>query len=136
MKKIIILLLMVLIGCLIWLDQSFEPENKEDLKEKAAIRTEIKPPKEFTTDGCSLFPNKLINEDITDICIEHDMKYWIGGSVEDRKEADLEFKNQLNEKIYPVGSVAYAAVRIFGYPLIPVPWRWGYGWTYPYFYWH
>jgi hypothetical protein len=23
------------------------------------------------------------------------------------------------------------AVRVFGHPLLPLPWRWGYGWRWP-----
>ncbi|MAG12483.1 hypothetical protein CL630_01590 [bacterium] len=134
-KEIIIVLIAILTFSAIYYDQKFEPENIEILRESANARAQqlhsgqadILPTKAFTTDGCSLWLNSLFNNDFTDICIEHDIKYWKGGSTEDRKVADTTLRKSVNSKMPFMGDIMYAGVRIFGHPLIPSPWRWGYG---------
>ena len=46
---------------------------------------------DFTSDGCSLFPDRsLIDEsDWCDCCLVHDIAYWKGGTEEERLAADL-----------------------------------------------
>ncbi|MDZ7611237.1 MAG: hypothetical protein U5L10_00540 [Candidatus Moranbacteria bacterium] len=131
MKKITALLLLVLIGYLVWLDQSFESSQEESLRLKASALASEQPPRKFTTDGCTLFPNSVFGHDFTEDCIRHDMKYWSGGGVKERKAADDELKKMLNNKIPYLGNTFFWGVRIFGHPLAPVPWRWGYGFEYP-----
>src|SRR4051812_24034179 len=49
----------------------------------------------FTSDGCSMSPNgfsKDINQSWLSCCIEHDKKYWAGGTRQEREVADLELK--------------------------------------------
>ncbi|MFC1730779.1 hypothetical protein ACFL6I_10645 [candidate division KSB1 bacterium] len=133
-KEIIAVLIFILIVFAIYSDQKFEPENIEELRETANGHDEILPPKEFTTDGCSLWLNNVFDNDFTDICIKHDIKYWKGGSVEDRKIADSELRESINESVPLMGDVMYIGVRLFGHPLIPSQWGWGYGFSYPFGY--
>lgn len=133
-KKIILGLIFVAIFFAVYSDQKFEPENIEELRKISNEQIAPLPPKAFTTDGCSLWPNSILGNDLLDICISHDMQYWKGGSAEDRKVADNEMRERVNENIPFVGDVMYTGVRIFGHPLLPSPWRWGYGFEYPYKY--
>lgn len=92
----------------------------------------------FTTDGCSggmsWLWKKVFKEDPPweRRCIEHDEKYWLGGSRRDRALADGELAVHVSAMGYPTLSILmWIAVRIGGHPLLPFPWRWGYGWKYP-----
>ncbi len=117
---------------MVFWDQSFEIENLGELQIRAEKETgEPVPPRKFTTDACSLFPNKLFGKDIGSLCIEHDMSYWAGGSALERKNADLKLKDDVNLILPSLGNIMYWGVRLGGHPLLPFPWRWGYG--YPYF---
>ena len=133
-KGVFLILIFVLVSLVICIDQGFKPKDIEGLRKIANQGLITLPPKPFTTDGCSLWLNSFLGVDYTDICIEHDMKYWKGGSAEDRKKADNELKNGVNERIPLVGSLMYMWVRAWGHPAVPVPWRWGYGFDYLYVY--
>lgn len=78
----------------------------------------------FTSDGCTRWPN----DSWLSCCIVHDITYWCGGSEQDRKDADQDFKQCVNKKMQVMGDVMYSGVRIGGSPWLPTPWRWGYGW--------
>ena len=97
----------------------------------SAIASELVP---FTTDGCSSFPdgNWENHELWLECCTAHDFAYWIGGSYQDRLDAD----NALQECVSDVGEhfvgiFMLAGVRIGGTPFLPTSFRWGYGWPYP-----
>ena len=132
-REIIIVIIAILIFSAIYYDQTFEPENIEMLRESANARAEVVPPKEFTTDGCTLWLNSIFENDFTDICIEHDIQYWKGGSEKDKKAADIILRDSINKKIPFIGDIMYIGIRAFG-QLGPAPWRWGYGFEYPYAY--
>lgn len=86
------------------------------------------PPRHFTTDGCSLWPDRAWRE----CCIEHDIAYWCGGEPERRKLADRRLRACVADAGH--GTLAawmYYAVRLAGGPLWPFSWRWGYGWDWP-----
>lgn len=94
--------------------------------DKAQIRGE-QPPRPFKTDGCTLAPDI----DFICCCVEHDFIYWQGGTIEERREADMVFRQCIIDKGHPyLANVYYAGVRIFGSPYLPVYWRWGFGWPY------
>ena len=104
-----------------------------------APRDGTSPPKPFTTDGCSggmsFIWNTLIKPftktDIPwkDCCVEHDKEYWLGGSREERKEADRKLAECVKNRGYKIWSVLmYYGVRVGGMPYFPLSWRWGYGW--------
>ncbi|MGV8934989.1 MAG: hypothetical protein ACOH1I_10215 [Gallionellaceae bacterium] len=87
----------------------------------------------FTTDGCSDFPDgtQEHKELWRMCCVARDVKYWAGGTVEERRQADFE----LRTCVQSVGQAATAnvmlvGVRFFGTPWLPTSYRWGYGWPY------
>jgi hypothetical protein len=86
------------------------------------------PPIRFTTDGCTLVPDRAN----TDCCIEHDMSYWCGGAANLRVAADRELRRcvaiRSGER---AASTVYAGVRMGGSRWWPFPWRWGYGFPWP-----
>ncbi|MEJ2052918.1 MAG: hypothetical protein P8X42_03270 [Calditrichaceae bacterium] len=90
--------------------------------------------KPFTSDGCSLFPDRslLKNEDWCECCVKHDLAYWKGGSEEERAKADLDLKRCVIEKTRDttLANLMYMGVRMGGSPYFPTWYRWGYGWNY------
>ena len=102
---------------------------KEAREECAAQRGPGRvPPSEFTTDGCSVFPDGQWQH----CCVRHDKKYWCGGSSAERLEADDVFGACVAEASSPVlGRIARLGVRVGGVPWMPFWFRWGYGWPWP-----
>lgn len=69
------------------------------------------------------------------LCVDHDKVYWRGGTAADRREADALLLAGVAHGGHPViGILMWLSVRIGGHPLLPTPWRWGYGWAYPRWY--
>jgi hypothetical protein len=86
------------------------------------------PPSKFSTDGCSLWPDSVWVE----CCVSHDTVYWIGGTSEERIQADRELSQCVSSTGHPViGSIMYYGVRVGGIYWMPTPYRWGFGWDYP-----
>ncbi len=86
------------------------------------------PPNEFKSDGCSCWPDY----DYTDCCVEHDAIYWMGGTSEERNQADIALQRCVSQKGHPyIGKFMYFGVRVGGAYWLPTPFRWGFGWTYP-----
>lgn len=90
--------------------------------------------KEFTSDGCSLFPDRsLINsKDWCDCCLEHDIAYWQGGTKEQRLAADQQLRDCVLGKTGDpaLAEAMYQGVRFGGSPWFYNWYRWGYGWSY------
>jgi len=64
-------------------------------------------------------------------CVEHDKKYWAGGTRRERRVADSLLAECVARAGYPRrGRLMYRAVRLWGGATLPFPWRWGYGWRY------
>lgn len=87
----------------------------------------------FTTDGCSDFPDGThAHKDIwRKCCVTHDLKYWAGGSAEERMNADLELRACVRSVGEPaIAEMMLAGVRVGGSPWWPTRFRWGYGWPY------
>lgn len=84
-------------------------------------------PVNFKSDGCSLFPDG----DYCDCCVEHDKKYYFGGSFRERRQADISLykcvrrKKGFHHKI--IAPLMYLGVRIGGVSWLPTPFRWGFG---------
>ena len=74
----------------------------------------------FTSDGCSLFPDRsLISEtDWCSCCFEHDVAYWRGGTEEQREVADRELKRCVEAKTGDpaLATLMYQGVRAGGSP--------------------
>lgn len=90
--------------------------------------------RDFSSDGCSLFPDGSPGErrQWCDCCFLHDIAYWQGGTAEERLHADEALRACVKER---TGSGALAAmmfdgVRFGGHPAFPNWYRWGYGWRY------
>jgi len=102
--------------------------------------TQIVPPvlSPFTQDGCSLFPDGNIfkkKKAWRHCCIIHDITYWIGGTWQQRKEADQALAYCVGRNSNStLGKIMEKGVRIGGGPIFlgyrSAAWfRWGYGWN-------
>lgn len=89
---------------------------------------------DFQSDGCTLFPDSvlIVQEDWCDCCFEHDIQYWQGGTEEQRSQADLAFRDCIEQKTgsEELAQIMYSGVRIGGSPYFYNWYRWGYGWDY------
>jgi len=89
---------------------------------------------DFTTDGCSLFPDGTIADRTLwcDCCLQHDIAYWQGGTEAQRLQADEQLKTCVAAKTHdPVlAQTMFLGVRAGGQPVFPNWYRWGYGWPY------
>lgn len=88
----------------------------------------------FTTDGCSLFPDRssLSKTDWCACCLAHDLAYWRGGTFDERLAADRALQACVGAAAQGavLPQLMYAGVRVGGAPVLPTPFRWGYGWPY------
>ena len=88
----------------------------------------------FTTDGCSLFSNGTSKDKTLWLhcCEAHDHEYWLGGTKEERRQADLRLRDCVSVLGHPkTGAWMRWGARVGGAPYLPTPFRWGYGWPYP-----
>lgn len=92
----------------------------------------------FTTDGCSMFPDRdaLSGKDWRCCCVAHDLSYWRGGTAQDRRAADAALRAcvQAAAGDAALGRTMQGGVRLGGTPYLPTSFRWGYGWGYGRFY--
>lgn len=92
-------------------------------------KPELRP---FTSDGCSLFPDRAFfsDADWCECCVEHDRAYWRGGSRKERKAADKALQTCIASKTDSdaLAWLMYRGVRIGGTPYLYSWFRWGYGW--------
>lgn len=92
------------------------------------------PLKDFTSDGCSLFPDGDFKDRTLwcDCCLEHDVAYWRGGTAEERLAADEQLRRCVYDKTHneALADMMFAGVRLGGGPVFPTWYRWGYGWNY------
>ncbi len=88
----------------------------------------------FSTDGCSKVPNgDLENCDKwLHCCVQHDVAYFAGGTVEERLSADRALMGCIFEasESLKIASIYYYGVRMGGSPFKNTSYRWGYGWPY------
>jgi hypothetical protein len=90
-----------------------------------------RPLRPFTTDGCSAFPEgpTAKPEAWRGPCVIHDIAYWRGGTVKERRAADRRLREGVATLGYPrTAQWMYYGTRLGGSPCWPTPWRWGYGW--------
>ena len=67
-----------------------------------------------------------------DLCVTHDRAYWAGGTVGARRAADRALMAGVTLNGYPLFAILmWTAVRTGGHPLLPLSWRWGYGYRWP-----
>jgi len=83
--------------------------------------------KPFTSDHCT-----FVREfDQATCCVEHDWRYWQGGTRKQRAEADRLFRECLKETKHNHAWLRWFGVRVMGAGFLPTSWRWGYGWKWP-----
>jgi len=90
------------------------------------------PPRPFTHDGCTLFPDQFLGYDFRPACLQHDIAYWAGGSDWHRAEADLAFATAISETGalgHVLSPFMYLATRQLGDSWIThsLGVQWGYG---------
>ncbi len=86
------------------------------------------PPKRFTTDSCTLWPNG----DWGQCCVDHDVEYWCGGTAAQRAAADRRLGECVAASGNPImGGAMHIGTRLGGWAILPTWWRWGYGWYWP-----
>lgn len=89
---------------------------------------------DFTSDGCSLFPDGTLTNRAwwCECCFDHDIAYWRGGTKEERLQADERLRDCVRERTTDkeLAEVMYLGVRGGGHPAFPTWYRWGYGWNY------
>ena len=90
--------------------------------------------KPFTSDGCSLFPDRALisGDDWCACCFEHDIAYWRGGTRAEREAADAALRDCVADKTgdRAFAQLMYAGVRAGGSPYFYTWYRWGYGWPF------
>lgn len=88
----------------------------------------------FTTDGCSLFPDRALigHADWRACCVAHDHAYWRGGSELARLSADRELRACVHRATgnEALAELMYVGVRTGGGPYYFTSYRWAYGWPY------
>jgi len=88
----------------------------------------------FTTDGCSMFPDRspLSRADWCDCCVLHDLAYWRGGTWDERHMADRELRACVLRVSgdAALADLMFAGVRAGGGPHFPTSYRWAYGWPF------
>lgn len=93
-------------------------------------RATLKP---FITDYCTAYAEgtRESPDQWKHCCVEHDLYFWAGGSLVDRKQTDLRLKNCVEDAGAPVQArLIYAAVTIGGQS--PIRFRtkeWGHAWA-------
>lgn len=87
--------------------------------------------KPFVSDGCTIAIDGLsLNPIWKSCCITHDAAYWLGGTRQDKDRADHQLFQCVAQRGYPkVAEIYFKAVRKFGLPNLPTPFRWGFGWN-------
>jgi hypothetical protein len=86
----------------------------------------------FVSDGCTGHPDgPQQSPSLWAHCCEiHDLKYWAGGSEDERLAADRELEACVARTGHgDTAKIMYRGVRIFGVPFNENSWRWGFGWT-------
>ena len=89
--------------------------------------------KKFTSDGCSHWPNGTREKPNVWLkcCYGHDRDYWIGGTREQRKQADIRLRECVKEEFSDwMGILMLLGVRVGGRPNYDTTYKWGYGWSY------
>ena len=87
--------------------------------------------KPFVTDGCTLFidgpprrPNLWRH-----CCVEHDLRYWLGGNLNDRNIADLRLRSCVEAASSKKwGDIIYWGVKTGQRSPIKFGHRWNWGW--------
>ncbi len=111
-------------------------ESERELARQYLTETTLPtPPRAFTHDGCTLFPDAFPLHNFYDACINHDIGYWAGGDTSTRDAVDLRFYHEL-KNTGPLSAIffapiMYTAVHYFGNNWLShqIGSNWGFGWN-------
>ncbi len=133
---IAIVLTAIVIGLI--LERNLHPTQTTQYREVAVQyglqKQKETPPRQFYFDGCTLFPDQIGSTSFLSACLNHDIAYWYGGTVAERKAADQTFRQEVANSgqfgtwlQWPM----YGAVRLFGdtFVLRPFNANWGFGYN-------
>jgi hypothetical protein len=84
----------------------------------------------FETDYCTYFPEGTLSRPTlwAECCLYHDLKYWIGGTVEEQLASDLKLKSCVEEKANSFyAQMMYQGIRLGHHSPIKSKYRWGWG---------
>lgn len=88
--------------------------------------------KPFETDACTMFIDGPPGESPglwKNCCIEHDLRYWFGGSQEDMNRADLKLRSCVQKLAGDTWAhLIYSGVRAGHYSPIKHRYFWGWAW--------
>lgn len=87
--------------------------------------------KTFETDGCTLFIDGPPRNSTLwrHCCVEHDLRYWFGGNVEDRNLADTRLKSCVESVAGTYwANIIYSGVKFGHLSPIKNKTRWNWGW--------
>jgi hypothetical protein len=85
----------------------------------------------FESDGCSKWPEGTAENPHLwrDCCFTHDLHYWMGGTSQERLDADVELKQCVESRGQDFQAIViYMGVRVGGTPNTQASFRWGFGW--------
>lgn len=85
----------------------------------------------FSSDGCTMWPDKTDGKDIYPACFLHDLKYWAGYAGEDveRLAADAELMIDVARirQSTKMAETMFHGVRIGGSDKLKLSFSWGFG---------
>jgi len=99
------------------------------MDEQAEMLRTDPPSKPFASDGASGCP-EFLSAMVYEAAFLHDICYYLGGTEDQRKSADREFRNNLmflHSLPISVAKFMYKAVRIGGQEELRFSWHWGFG---------
>ncbi|MCO4754842.1 MAG: hypothetical protein KC478_10195 [Bacteriovoracaceae bacterium] len=80
----------------------------------------------FETDSCTYF----IDGSWSECCVEHDIRYWMGGDEQQMDESDQKLKECVAEKSNNIWStIIYQGVRLGHLSPIKSKYEWSWGWS-------
>lgn len=89
-----------------------------------------RPEKQFSSDGCSMWPDSWLGHNIYSACFWHDVRYWCGVPGDDvaRLYADAELARDVATLAgADLARAMFVGVGFGGTEDLSTPFRWGYG---------
>lgn len=96
------------------------------------VRAIEKTLKSFETDYCTMFIDGPIGSSgiWKHCCLEHDLRYWFGGSQEDMDAADFSIKECVTKVAgNSWGNFVYRGIRLGHFSPIKNKYKWGWAWS-------
>ena len=90
---------------------------------------ELKP---FSSDGCTMFFDGTGSRPQAwkHCCFNHDLRYWFGGSKQNRVKTDQKLRSCVQESGHGhIARVMYLAIRVGRYSPVKNAQKWGWGWS-------